>query len=328
MTTYKRVYDVGDVYPSTVEFETFAGFAADPEEVSLQWISPAAASPTGTTWVYNTDDEVVKDNTGAYHAPVPLDADGQWRFEWLGSGGDPETTIRGVANAIITVRPTISAVFMAVTVDELETFMQRALDADTARETILDIAGEAESILHRGIGTGIRTEQHTFKVGTTYVVLDGGPVDEVVEVIVDAVTLTAGTDYAFDRNGIYLRPALTLSTITGVPMPSTMSVTYSGGISKQSRVRALQSIIKARCARRFMMNKSHVNGLTSQGMEGYSISIMPDEFTDKELATLNANALPFSAAQGGRFGINGDYTQMPFWFNNIPRGGDSYDYYA
>jgi hypothetical protein len=326
-TVYKRVYDVGDVYPSVVEFETFSGDAADPASVTIDWFP--AGSATGTRWAYGQDSEVVRDELGQFHAPIPLTTAGQWRFEWLGAGGNPESSIRGAANTVITVRPTIAEVFLAITPDELETFMQRALDTDTARETILDITGEAESVLHRGIGQGVRTEQHNIKRASTYMLVDGGPINEVVEVIVDGSTLVAGTDYSFDRNGILLRPALnfTADPLTGLPLPAVASVTYVGGISKQSRVRALQSIVKARCARRFMMNKAHVNGLTSQGMEGYSISIMPDEFTDKEMEVLKANALPSSAAQGGRFGVNGDYTQEPFWFNDIPRGGDNFDVY-
>jgi hypothetical protein len=321
-TPYVRVYDVDDVYDSTIEFLTFQGVAADPASVTFEWWTPAL---TSTLWTYLTDDNVVRDEVGGYHAGVPLTTPGQWRFEWDGFGGDVETQIRGVANAIITVRPTISAVFLSVTPDELETFMQRALDPDTARETILDITGEAESILHRGIGVGVRTEQHNIKQASTYMLVNAGPIDEVIEVIADGTTLVAGTDYSFDRNGIILGPgSLSLSTATGIPLPTVVSVTYSGGISKQSRVRALQSIVKARCARRFMMNKAHVNGISNQGMEGYSISILPDEFTDKEMATLAANALPASAAQGGRFGVNGDYEMHPFWFNNIPAGGSDY----
>lgn len=314
-TPFKRVYDVGDVYPSVVNFRTFAGLAEDPPSVTFDWISPSQA----VTWTHGVDPEIIHDDDGDFHAGVPLTASGQWKFGWNGLGDDPETDLIGVANAIITVRPAIASVFLAITPDELETFMQRQLDPDTARECIADITGEAEAIMHRGIGGGTRTEQHDFRRGSTYVIVDGGPITTVSEVILDGETLVSGTSYSWDRNGIMLAPPTSFSSSMTLPTPSTLSVTFNGGITKSTRLPNLKSVIKARCARRLMMNKEHVNGLTSLGVEGTSLSFMPDAFTETELAILKANSLPASAVRPTE--IDGSYIEAPFWFNNIPRGG-------
>jgi hypothetical protein len=73
---------VGDVVRLTATFTNAAGTLADPTVVTLEW----RVGTTTTTWVYGTDDEVVKDSTGVYHADLPIEVASRHYYLWTGTG--------------------------------------------------------------------------------------------------------------------------------------------------------------------------------------------------------------------------------------------------
>lgn len=76
-------YDIGGAIRCTVTFATTAGVPTDPTTVTFIYRDP---SGNETTWVFGVDPEVIKDDTGDYHADVPLDESGLWYYRWEGSG--------------------------------------------------------------------------------------------------------------------------------------------------------------------------------------------------------------------------------------------------
>lgn len=75
----------GDVVRVTTSpgFTNSSGVVADPTTVTLKWFLHGG---TVTTWVFGTDDEVVKDSTGIYHADIPVSAEGVHYYRWEGTG--------------------------------------------------------------------------------------------------------------------------------------------------------------------------------------------------------------------------------------------------
>lgn len=65
----------------TVEFRNSAGTLVDPVVVTFRLDPPATSA---TDYVYETDDEVVRDSLGIYHADFTLDDGGRWRWKWTG----------------------------------------------------------------------------------------------------------------------------------------------------------------------------------------------------------------------------------------------------
>lgn len=78
-----NTYDIGDSIRCTITFATIAGVPTDPTTVTFIYRDP---SGTETTWVFGVDVELVKDDTGDYHADVPIDDDGLWYYRWTGTG--------------------------------------------------------------------------------------------------------------------------------------------------------------------------------------------------------------------------------------------------
>lgn len=80
-------YDLGDlvrVHTNDGPFSNAAtGAALDPDVVSVSIRDPDG---TVTTYVYGTDDEVVKDGTGSYHMDVDADTAGVWFYRWFSTG--------------------------------------------------------------------------------------------------------------------------------------------------------------------------------------------------------------------------------------------------
>lgn len=74
----------GDVVrvSTTPGFHDADGDLADPTVVKLVWL----IHDEETTWVFGTDEEIVQDSTGLYHADIPVTAVGTYRFRWEGSG--------------------------------------------------------------------------------------------------------------------------------------------------------------------------------------------------------------------------------------------------
>lgn len=83
MTTY-NTHDLGDqVRVSVVFTEVATGDAVDPSVVKCSVRDPDG---TTTTYVYGTDDEVVKTSTGNYYMDVDADTYGTWYYRWFSTG--------------------------------------------------------------------------------------------------------------------------------------------------------------------------------------------------------------------------------------------------
>ena len=78
-----NTYDIGDSIRCTITFATTAGVPTDPTTVTFKYRDP---SGNEVTWVFGVDPEVIKDDTGDYHADVTLDEDGLWYYRWEGTG--------------------------------------------------------------------------------------------------------------------------------------------------------------------------------------------------------------------------------------------------
>lgn len=71
----------GDMVRLAVTFRSAAtGDKVDPEVVRFRYLSPAER--TATTFVYDTDEELVRDGEGIYHTNLPLDEPGVWPIRW------------------------------------------------------------------------------------------------------------------------------------------------------------------------------------------------------------------------------------------------------
>ena len=67
----------------TANFQSAAGSDVDPTTVTLRLMDPLGVE---TTYVYGTDDELVRDNSGDYTATVTPDSSGRWFFRWQTTG--------------------------------------------------------------------------------------------------------------------------------------------------------------------------------------------------------------------------------------------------
>lgn len=76
--------NVGDVQRvSALSITNAAGVVTDPTVLTLKVKKPDA---TLTTYTYGVGIVIVKDSVGNYHADIPLDAEGVWRYDWVGTG--------------------------------------------------------------------------------------------------------------------------------------------------------------------------------------------------------------------------------------------------
>jgi hypothetical protein len=67
----------------TANFQSAAGSDVDPTTVTIRVMDPWG---TETSYVYGTDDEVVKDSVGDYTATITPDSAGRWHFRWQTTG--------------------------------------------------------------------------------------------------------------------------------------------------------------------------------------------------------------------------------------------------
>lgn len=56
---------------------------ADPDTVSVIVLAPDG---TETTYVYDTDSEVVRDSLGVYHIDIDVTQGGRWYHRWIATG--------------------------------------------------------------------------------------------------------------------------------------------------------------------------------------------------------------------------------------------------
>ena len=74
---------IGSPIAFTANFQSAAGSDVDPTTVTFWTMDPSRAS---TSYVYGTDDEVVRDNAGDYTATVTPDSPGRWFYKWITTG--------------------------------------------------------------------------------------------------------------------------------------------------------------------------------------------------------------------------------------------------
>ena len=77
------VYDIGDLVTCGATFATVAGVSTDPDVVNFGMRSPDG---TKTSYIYLTDAELIKDDTGDYHVDVTPLVSGTWFYEFTGVG--------------------------------------------------------------------------------------------------------------------------------------------------------------------------------------------------------------------------------------------------
>lgn len=79
-----NTYNLGDKIRTSVVFTQVSDETAiDPSVVKLSFITPAGVT---TTYVYGTDDEIVKSSTGNYYADISLTEKGTWYYRWFSTG--------------------------------------------------------------------------------------------------------------------------------------------------------------------------------------------------------------------------------------------------
>jgi hypothetical protein len=77
-----KTYLQGNRVLVSVSFRA-GGTLVDPDAVILEFAPPDTEK---TTWQYGSDDEVVKDSTGRYHAEIDADTPGIWYYRWHSTG--------------------------------------------------------------------------------------------------------------------------------------------------------------------------------------------------------------------------------------------------
>lgn len=98
---------VGDTYYSTVEVRDNTATLVDPESLTLKVRDNTG---TVTTYEYETDDIIVHDSAGLFHADVPLTAPGMWVFAW---SVDNLPEVEGVQISV-SAAPTVGVTFATV----------------------------------------------------------------------------------------------------------------------------------------------------------------------------------------------------------------------
>jgi hypothetical protein len=84
---------VGDMQRIGAIISSFAPEEVDPDTVRFKW--KVNSDGDETTWEYGTDDELVKVDTGIYHAELPFNESGVYYMRWEVEGtfqGAVETT--------------------------------------------------------------------------------------------------------------------------------------------------------------------------------------------------------------------------------------------
>lgn len=76
-------YDIGDEVRASVLFTDLSGAPADPTTVRAKLHYPNGAE---LTYVYGTDDELVKDETGSYYFDFTCETGGKHAVRFVGTG--------------------------------------------------------------------------------------------------------------------------------------------------------------------------------------------------------------------------------------------------
>lgn len=119
-------YQAGDTYIATVTVRDDAGAVTDPDTLTLNVRDNAG---TVTTYEYNSNALIVRDELGVYHADVPLIAPGMWVFAWATTN---EAQAEGV-QVWVSAAPSTTITFC--TPADIQTRLGRDL-TDTEAETV------------------------------------------------------------------------------------------------------------------------------------------------------------------------------------------------
>lgn len=76
-------YDLGNLVHVKATFKDSDGQRTDPDVVKLSVRDPGG---TTTTYIFGTDDEVVKDGVGRYSSDINADETGTWYYRWWATG--------------------------------------------------------------------------------------------------------------------------------------------------------------------------------------------------------------------------------------------------
>lgn len=74
---------VGDTIRLAQNYQDEDGVDLDPDTVTLEILAP---DYTSTTYVYGTDDELVRLDTGDYYCDFAPDDSGRWTYRWTSTG--------------------------------------------------------------------------------------------------------------------------------------------------------------------------------------------------------------------------------------------------
>lgn len=76
-------YPKGNVIRIRATFKDLANTLGDPTAVSFSFKNPAGIT---TTYLYNTDVELVRETTGVYHVDIDADTVGIWYHKFFSTG--------------------------------------------------------------------------------------------------------------------------------------------------------------------------------------------------------------------------------------------------
>lgn len=76
-------YDIGDQIRCSVEFTNRSGTYVDPSSVTFKIKNPTG---TITSYIYGTDDKLVKEATGKYYILIEPTSSGIWHYRFEGDG--------------------------------------------------------------------------------------------------------------------------------------------------------------------------------------------------------------------------------------------------
>lgn len=75
-----------------VNFQDDDGADVDPATITFKVQSP---SGTTTSYVYGTDAEIIKQDTGDYHIDYVPDESGRWHYRWSSTGSGTSIAMEG-----------------------------------------------------------------------------------------------------------------------------------------------------------------------------------------------------------------------------------------
>lgn len=163
---------------------------------------------------------------------------------------------------------------------DVERYVGRTFEADETEVAETQIAvyqAELESILHRSVEPGEKTEDVQVPSGHAEIVLMGAPVTSITSVHLDGDAMNVSLFEVLPRGIGYRAGYATPVNSLGV-----FTVVYEGGLPASKTVTAKNAVV-ARTAR--FLNKRRDDALSAESVssEGYSVKYEADAFSESEL---------------------------------------------